>query len=46
LSVLLVFAPYVHISLLLVIAVIFLSSFGDFSPRLLLQYWRSRSLAA
>jgi 4-hydroxybenzoate polyprenyltransferase len=46
LSVLLVFAPYVHISLLLVIAVIFLSSFGDFSPRPLLQYWRSRSLAA
>jgi len=44
LAVLALFAPYVRISLLLVMMVVFLSSFGDFSPRPIIRYWRNRSL--
>jgi 4-hydroxybenzoate polyprenyltransferase len=44
LAVLALFVPYVHISLQLVIVVVFLFSFGDFSPRPIFRYWRNRSL--
>jgi 4-hydroxybenzoate polyprenyltransferase len=45
LTVLSLFALHVDVWLLLVIAVIFLCSFGDFSPRPLVEYWRrTRSL--
>jgi 4-hydroxybenzoate polyprenyltransferase len=41
LAALLLFAPYIHVSLLLVMGVVFLLSFGDFSPGPILRYMRT-----